>query len=233
MKESRWTVRPRLKRPETISLLHPTVRPDNWYECCQNWYRNCDCPEYVEYVLVPERSRFPENFKPDIPFNHHIVQWNTHAASIVGGLNCAAEVSSGKVFVNLSDRYFSAPHWDTDLRHVLANKMDTEVVVWASQNQVYVDNANVVPTHMVHAIMTKSYYQKWGYVLNPEYTDWYVDNELHEVSERDGVLLDARGTLFFKKVIHMDEFEQQYARDASKSKAIYDRRKAAGFPRGA
>lgn len=226
MKEGRWKSRARLKRPVLISLLHPTVRPDIWHECCQNWYSNCDNPNNVEYVLVPEQSKFPMRFKPNIPFSQKVVEWNTHQATLVGGNNCAAEVSHGTVLVGIADRYFSAPHWDTLLLGVLGDRVNSETVVWAHQN-------TRDPELMVHAILTRPYYMKLGHIYSPEYTDWYADNEFHEVAARDGVILDARDQLRFNKVNTFgDEFEKQYELSGEKSRDTYLRRKSAGFPKG-
>lgn len=214
-----------------ISLLHPTVRPDQWEAGCQDWFKNCDYPENVEYVLVPEKSRFSESFKPSIPFENHTVKWNTYTSSLVGGFNCAAEASRGDVLILTSDKYFSAPHWDTDLLRVLGRRLNTDAVVWASQTQTAHYGIRE-PETMVHAIITRIHYKKYGYVFHPDYSNWYADYELQFVAERDNVLIDARDTLKFRKTVDRDEFELAYAKTGEASCAIFNRRKDAGYPNG-
>jgi hypothetical protein len=216
----------RLKRDPKISILHPTARPELWGSCCHSWFDNCDHPEDVEYVLVPERSRFATLDNLHIPFPKQIITYNTYKENLVGANNRAAECSHGDILVCVADRYMSSPHWDTLLLQVLEARVGTEAVVWAHQNARDEDL-------MVHAILTRPYYRRLGYVYNPAYTDWFADNEFQEVAQKDGVIIDARHILKFNKTVPInDELENQYERHGDISKAVYEGRKAAGFPRG-
>jgi hypothetical protein len=150
--------------------------------------------------------------------------------TLVGAHNCAAEVSHGDVLVIIADKYFSAPHWDTDLLEVLGEKLNSDAVVWANQTLTY-PNGTIDKGHMVHVILTRSYYQKKGYVFHPDYTDWYADNEFHDVAAGEGIIIDARTKLRFRKLQEMDEFENRYVRNGEASRMIYERRRANGFPK--
>jgi hypothetical protein len=48
---------------------------------------------------------------------------------------------------------------------------------------------------MTFSILTRAYYQRYGYVFYPGYIGMYADNDFQKQCERDGVLIDARQLL--------------------------------------
>jgi hypothetical protein len=140
-----------------ISLLHPTIRPHAWENAAQAWYERCDNPDGVEYILVPEQSRFLESLttlSEMTPFEENTVGWNTHAANEGGCFNCAAELSTGDVLVTMADDLTPPEHWDTTLLRVLGDKINGEAAVWAASGDASLDSWTIV-----HPILTRAYYE--------------------------------------------------------------------------
>ena len=211
-----------------ISLLHPTVRPHAWENAAQAWYARCDNPDGVEYILVPEQSRFIESLyglKMKVPFGHSVVEWNTHAANEGGCFNCAAELSTGDVLVTMADDLTPPEHWDTTLLRVLGDKINGEAAVWGASGDASLDSWTIV-----HPILTRAYYEKLGYIFWHEYNAHYLDVEFHEVAARNGVIIDAREALkFVHKNFDNDEFHKQHADHHEEDRIVFERRKAGGF----
>jgi hypothetical protein len=162
-----------------------------------NWFTNADHPETVEYVLVPEKSAFPEDmddwdFFAAMPsFGYKTVDFNQQAASTVGGSNHAAAVARGKVFITLADDFYSTPHWDTIILGLLDGKLDQEVVVWPDTGIGGFDD------HFISLpILTKAYYDRVGYLFWHEYSSYYADADFTEEAAKNGVeIIRARDTL--------------------------------------
>ncbi len=90
-------------------------------------------------------------------------------------------------------------------------------------------NLNTLP------IMGTTYYNRFGYVYNPEYISLYADNEFTDVSRKLGksvyfadVLVEHGWMNFIGKdaLFERNENPELYAKD----RATYEKRKAAGFP---
>jgi len=151
---------------------------------------------------------------------------------LVDAFNQAAALSTGKVLVVIADDFFPFPNWDTALLDVLGYKSDQPAVVWASTQGS--NDAHFI----VHPILTRAYYERYGYIFWHEYEAWYADNEFSDVAHRDGVVIDARQRLRFdhrhpsRGLVASDEINlRQDKRGATIFKAIYYRRKREGFPR--
>lgn len=219
-----------------ISLLHPTVRPTEWKKTADQWYKNCDQPDRVEYVLCVERADFP-NTVGQIPFKYNKAVYNEYAASTVGGSNFAAHRSTGKVMVVLADDFYSAPHWDTDILKLLEGKLDQEAVIWPHTGISGFDESFIsLP------ILTRKYYMRKGnYIFWPEYTSYYADVEFSRVATLDGVeVIDARKTLMLRHIrggidnafpFHSDPNYKKHALTGEFCGTLFTKREREGFPR--
>jgi hypothetical protein len=221
-----------------ISLLHPTVRPKSWKAAADNWFQNCDRPEFVEYVLVPELKQHREFPAPlPVPFEHKSFGYNEYAASTVGGSNYAAKISHGKILILVADDFFSAPHWDTNILNLLNGKLDQEVVIWPDTGIPSFDD------HFISLpILTRAYYERIGYLFWPEYTSFYADADFTGMAKANKVeVINARGVLKFKHVrggldqsfpFHSDPAYKKNGGEVGEAGGkLFGRRQAAGFPR--
>lgn len=224
------------QKPRTqplISLLHTTCRQGSWSNPVQSWYDNADNPDQVEYVLVPESSRFESPVNIKLPFKHQVVEFNKGRDCPVDGWNQAARISHGKVMVLTADDLFATPHWDTKLLEVLGNRLDVEAVVWPDADPNDTQRTDVIS----HPIMTRKYHDRYGFFFWPEYENWGCEVELAAVAKRDGVLIDARDAL---KLEHRapnwtgepkDKDNLRIEKLYAKSKDLLEQRGIEGYPR--
>lgn len=218
-----------------ISLLHPTVRPEFWRYIALEWQRTCDRPEFVEYVLVPERKFFPglPNAASTL-FQHSVIQFNEEAASTVGGYNFAARISHGKVLVTIADDFYPAKHWDTDILDLLRDKMNQEIVIQVDTGMPQFDD-HFIPL----PILTRKYYERSNYIFWPEYTSYYADADFTGMAKAEKIeIINARDTLKFRHVqggrggqFSNDKYYKRNGTNAEFSGNLYNKRLAAGFPR--
>lgn len=216
-----------------ISLCHSTIRPDKWLAPCKDFFDKCDNPDAVEYVLALEPELAIADFAGKSPFSNTVIAVNKGWPSLVNGFNTAAKASSGDPIIFMADDLWSFRHWDTALLEVLKGRLDTEAVVWSSNGSFWGRECG----EEVHPILTRKYYERYGYVFNPLYTAWAADTEFAEVARLDGVLVDGRAKLPFDHRHYSEgksERDKFNARDESLGPAgqkIFAERKAAGFPR--
>jgi hypothetical protein len=215
--------------PPMISLLHPTARPHRWEAVHRAWLRACAQPERVEYVLVPE---WDLDNGVSSRFGRLVIKRNQGRPCLVDAFNQAAALSTGRVLVVIADDFFPFPLWDVGLLHTLEGKLDEQVAVWASTGGA--NDARFI----VHPILTRAYYERYGFLFWYEYEAWFADNEFSDVAHRDGVVLDARKVLRFdhchpsRGLVAADAINQrQDSRGASIFRSVYERRKRDGFPR--
>ena len=217
-----------------ISLLHATARPGRWKEIYSQWHSNCDNPKDVEYVLIWEPRYFTDTntFRfLDIKFRHTIIQPNLGRPCVVDAYNQAADQARGDLLFYIADDFWSMPHWDTDiLSHTTKRPAEDAIVYWVNTG----DGADKIN----HPLFTRGYFESFGFYLWPEYEDLFSDTEFHDVAERAGAIVDLRSDLFFthaqagtdKAKYPHDDVNLRMLSHWAPQEALYNRRKAAGFP---
>jgi hypothetical protein len=216
-----------------ISLCHPTIRADKWLNSCRDFFDKCDDPDAVEYVLAVEPDLAVSDFIEKSPFSNTLISVNRSGPSLVNGFNAAAAASSGNPIIFMADDLWGFHHWDTALLEVIGDRLDTEAVVWSRNGSFWGRECG----EEVHPILTRKYYERYGYVLNPVYRAHYADTEFAAVARLDGVLIDGRDRLPFDHR-HYSEGKAQRTESNARDEAnhaeaerIFNERKAAGFPR--
>lgn len=170
-----------------FSLCHSTARvPSGWLPAAQKWFARCDRPESVEYVLVHDAGTEVVGDNPG--FGSFAVRVNHKRRTAVDGWNCSAEKSTGQFLITVADDWFPCPHWDTELLKVIPDLAGQYVV------EVSTGGDNGLLTF---SLLTRPYYERYGYLFWHEYTGMLADNEFTDVAREDGVVIDAR-ELFFQ-----------------------------------
>lgn len=90
------------------------------------------------------------------------------------------------------------------------------------------------------SIMGRRYFERFGYIYHPDYASVYCDNEAQDVAKKLGCYryVNERGVFeHLHPVWKRAEMDDQYRRTETKEMyakdgAVYQRRKAAGFPNG-
>jgi hypothetical protein len=214
-----------------FSLCHATARLPGWKEAAAQWLQKADFPSQLEYVLVTEKLDLglEDLFLKVEPYNRYY----TDCPGSRGGTdqwNKAAWVSRGKVLVKVADDFFPCDHWDTELLKVIPNLDEPWVVDVDNQDNAY--------PLIAHAILTRAYYDKFGYLEHPDYSHQMADTEFSDVARASGRVIDARHLKFQHLTpdagVPMDDVYARFRGNAealNRAREIYERRKAAGYPK--
>jgi len=213
-----------------FSLCHATARIPGWEKAAIQWFVKANHPERVEYILAtdePLTTPVPIGF-----FDGHFKTTTMRSSprGAVAPQNRAAAISQGKVIVIIADDFFPCPGWDTELLKAIPD-LDAPSVL-------DVDNQDGAYPLIAHPIMTRAYYERFGYVIHPDYPHTMGDVEFTEVARQSGCVIDARHLTF----LHLNpdtgtaQWDDVYHRNRSKEmldqgRAIFKRREAARFPK--
>lgn len=107
----------------------------------------------------------------------------------VKGWNLAAKHSSGRILIAISDDFFPLRNWDSRILSVGGPS-------WTNDPHVLMVNDGYVQDLCTLAIVTRPWYEKLGYLFNPEYTSMYCDTELTYHALQEGALIKALHLVF-------------------------------------
>lgn len=211
-----------------FSIVHASARPNGWRASCDDWMGNAVHPEQIEYLLcVDSGGPFENQYAPLLS-----TIWNHGHHCYVTAANAGAAASTGKILVMNSDDCFSFPGWDAALLSVIPDP-EGEYVVEISQ----LTEASDIRRIMTLQILTRKRYERFGYVFYPEYESIYADCEFTDVARRNGVVVDARHLVFEHRhpTTCKAAWDDVYWREnnperVAQGAALYERRKALGFP---
>jgi len=184
-----------LKPEPLISLLHTTARtPDGWVRAFCDWSDKAENPARIEYVLCVDRGAltleqidaFRTRFNGAGHFGSFKIVENTGRPCAVDGWNAAAAASTGKLLVTVSDDLFPPAAWDTGLLTACAD-LDRQAAL-----EIEAGSGSL----MTFSILTRAYYERYGYIFFPEYLGMFGDNDFTETARRDGVVVDAKHLVF-------------------------------------
>jgi hypothetical protein len=185
-----------------ISLIGTSIRPDRYWRMAECWARRADNPGIVEHCLTYVPSVF-EGVTLRSPFPHfkHAPDRDSGdpvRPSLVQATNKAAAFSTGKFLVLTCDDLFPPRHWDTDVLSAVGD-LDRQAVLWV-RNVVYISQGMITLWHhlICQPMMTRAYYQRYGYFVPPWYLARYTDMEFTVQAQRDNVIVDAREKMFFE-----------------------------------
>jgi hypothetical protein len=218
----------------TFSLLHTTARlPNGWHDAAVEWLSNCDYPEFVEYVLYADghitgMSNAPTNIQCD----GFVLCGKAGAGHCdvgsANGWNRAAEASTGKFLITISDDYRPCEHWDTEILIALEHDHTADTNMIDGEYVLDVDNQDGAP-HIPFSFLTRAYYNRYGYIFYPEYKGLMADNDFTDVAREDGVVINAKH-LKFRHLHYLcgtapnDEVYQKQQQTLAYGQMIYNRR---------
>lgn len=216
-------------RVPTISLLHATARlPDGWRAAMQAFLAKATDPTHVEYILAVNED---ETFV--LP-SKELTGWGRCALVKEGvtgpasGWNAAARASRGDILITVADDYFPQDAWDAQIRDAIPD-VTRDVVL-------QVNNSDGSGKLLPFSILTRRYYERYGYIFYPAYHGLFGDSEFTAQARRDRVVYAARQIVFEHR--HPDlgraPMDEVYARQKSHfaaGKRLFKERKAKGFPK--
>ncbi len=222
-----------------FSLCYATRR--SWYigPAVNEWLKTAANPESVEIVVCVDSEDILSVKKAkdisDSNKNVSLVIQDAPPFNSVKAWNLAAKNTKGQVLIMISDDFVPPKNWDKDLLSVKEGWAQGEYVVRVNDcNNSAQDKPFTLP------ILTRSRYQRFGYVFWYEYESMFSDTEFGELAEMDGIVINAK-TLLFEHIHHScykrgeDDVDRQHScRERwDRGEAIYKRRKKCGFVEGA
>lgn len=204
----------RIQMKRKITIIHPSrSRPDLCYKTCDNFLTNSS-QENIEYFVSidnsdPEKDKYLQN-KTDCV---KLLIGNTN--SCIEALNFAAEETNFEdILVVVSDDFTCQKNWDVKLRSSIGDKKDF----------VLKTNDGREPWIVTFPIMDKIYYNRYGYVYNPEYKHLFCDTEMTHVAEITDRLLEDFNITFehlATNVTHNDSVNQRNSSTWAQGENVY------------
>lgn len=158
-----------------ISVIHPSRgRWGQAEKTAYKWARSADTE--IEYLLVvePDQRVF---YTPCLMELHGKMDgcqmlFENNNESAIEAINYGASQATGNIIVVISDDFDCPPHWDTLLLEATENKTD----FCAKTSDGHQDWLITLP------IMDRKYYERFGYVYNPDYKHMFADLEMTSVA---------------------------------------------------
>lgn len=189
-----------------ISLLHPTARvrpseafPQGWKAAHDVWMERADHPERIEYILTVHESRWTDFCDQEALDQYGDARRDWHGFQavqnrkrdcVVDQTNLAAQASKGKLLVGVADDYYPPLHWDTLLLEAfecdaegmfLDKTIDDEVIISCSSGATPERDREL----MMAGALTRKRYERYGFILDPDFESMYSDNWFSVVARRD------------------------------------------------
>ena len=102
----------------------------------------------------------------------------------IDGWNLAARKARGDILIQCSDDLHPPPRWDIDIRNRLGDGEKPGVLA--------ISDGFTAGLHFLpHAVLTRGYYNEFGYVFHDAYWSMWSDNEFSAVAHRKGVVMDG------------------------------------------
>jgi hypothetical protein len=184
-----------------LSLLHPTARvkpsssfPRGWRAAFDLYLERADHPERIEYVLAVHESRwegFHVSALADGPQGEEFaaVQWikNTGRDCAVAQLNCAAAASTGKLLMGVMDDLEPPEHWDTLVQEAFESGCDyPHESDYSGEYVMHLSSGSPSDRElMIAGAITRKRYERYGYILNPQFESMFSDNYFTWQARRD------------------------------------------------
>lgn len=183
-----------------ISVIHPSRnRPKEAFATACKWRDNADLE--FEYILCLDNDdkAIDDYLKLFDAFSNKAIGCTFDNKSAIEAINHGAKISCEDILITISDDFDCPQHWDTILLEAIGNKTD----FCAKTNDGLQNTLITMP------IMDRIYYERYGYIYNPEYRHMFVDQELTAVAIMTGKYL--KFDILFK---HLHYTTGQTKRDA-------------------
>lgn len=222
-----------------ISLIHPSYkRPEMSYNTCLEWLHNCSNPNDVEYLIGLDdddtsKEQYKEKFKNFTWWGRFKIDIGDSTDSVKASYRVAKTISdTSEILFQISDDVSSIPQWDIKIKEAF-NGIDN----FNTPKALFVNDGYwTFGTIFVHPIMNRALYNKLGFILYPEYTSMFADNDFTEVCRKLNCFIEAPYITFKHKhySIGMNKFDETYARrnnpiEFEKNHKIFLERQKRGF----
>lgn len=156
-----------------ISLIHPSRgRAKQAFEMASRWLEWSACT--VEYILSVDNDDQQLKEYNEL-FKDHIILIGQNRSAI-DAINCAANISTSKIIVVMSDDFDCPIYWGYNLYEHTKEKSN-----WIAKT-----SDGIQKWIITLPIMDREYYNSFGYVYYPEYKHMFCDTEMTCVADLTG-----------------------------------------------
>jgi hypothetical protein len=214
-----------------FSLCHASARvPDGWVRAAEAWLSACDEPDEVEHILCTKEPMVIAN-EMVLGYGVQIVTACHDARGAVDQWNQAAKYSHGDILIMMADDLFPPKHWDTKLWNVY---LDISIPSDGVFDVGYTPDNPCYPL-IAHSIVTRDYYDCFGYLLHPDYIGLMSDVEFTEVARASGRVvpcydIELRHLNPERGTAPWDDVYKKHRSTLKQDQETYEKRKKAGFP---
>ena len=210
----------------TFSLIHPSRgRPQKSFNTIQTWIKNAGTDDF-EIILSLDNDDTTLGQYQELYNNlaHPFTLQVADNKSAIEAINRAARIAQGRIFIVVSDDTGVPPAWAVKLLAYTKGKTDFVMKV----------RDGIQPQLITMAILDRVYYQRFGYIYNPEYKHAWADREFTEVARKLKRVIE-KNIMFRHNHYSITKHkirDEQYARtDATfnEGRVIFNRRKKINF----
>lgn len=167
-----------------FSIIHASYgRPDMAGETSRSWARSCSNIYDYEYFISVDKS--------DAKLSEYLAKGErgviiNKTNTSVAAINNAAKKCTGDIIIVISDDFEPIENWDLEILKIGGDKKD-----WILKTQDGIQNWIITLP-----IMDRAYYNRFGYIYNPEYKHMFCDTEITCVADLTGRKIESN--LVFK-----------------------------------
>lgn len=210
-----------------ISLIHPSrSRAEKSYQNSSDWIYRAGVTDIQLLVSVDKDDPELQKYKTRYGLSQLVIGENK---SVVDATNGACHSATGDILIYLSDDFKCPDNWGQLILKEFEGVTEPMLIKVHDCLQAFHVPVLTIP------IMNRALYEKLGYFWHPDYKSMFVDCDLYETVKRIGAL-KLCPHLKFPHEHHSigkaenDETYRASERNWEQGKAVFNKRKAAGFP---
>ncbi len=222
-----------------IALIHPSYkRVEMSFNTCQEWLNNCSDPSSVEYLIGldncdPLIQNYQAKFGNMNKWRRFEINVGDSTDSVKASYRVAKTISdTTEILFQISDDTGAIPDWDIKLLEAFKGVDNFKDI-----KSLFVgDGYWPFGTVFVHPIINRALYNKLGFILYPEYTSMFADNDFTEVCRKLNCFIEAPHLVFQHKHYSkgMNVLDETYERrnnatEFNKNQSIFLERQKRGF----
>lgn len=160
-----------------ISLIHPSrSRPEKSAATIEKWFQRAASRVYELIVSIDADDPLAFEYEERC---WRILKSNNRSA--VDAINNAAKIATGDIFIVVSDDTDCPNGWDEKIVNSVQGKSDYLLRV----------NDGIQRWIVTMTVMDRAYYNRFGYIYNPEYLHCFADTEMTHVADITGRIVAA------------------------------------------
>lgn len=168
-----------------ISIIHPSRgRASMAYETAGKWLNNANNRANIEYWFSCDTDDSQMQQYIDFVSQLGVQAKYSVNRSAIQAINRVAAMVKGNILIVVSDDFDCFPDWDKYLLDNLEGK--TDYLVKTSDG--YMDNNWLITL----PIMDRAYYNRFGYIYQPDYLHLFSDTEMTCVGNMLGKVVDLQ-----------------------------------------